>query len=309
MAAIYQRNRQYSLVVGTAKDALEINNLQITFKVVKSASNKDKKNKAYVEIFNLSQEHQVLLEEPYVGVVLSVGYEATGLKRLFAGQAFSVGTRKQGTDTITQIDIEGYYSELNFKTVSKLVPAGKTIKQVIQELIKEIPDVSKSIFNGQNINKTVVDGYPMCGNPRRVLDDISRAYNINWQIDDGVLFISDEGDSYTNDTNSAFLVHQNSGLIERPYFETHNIRDPSGRKIDYLDDLGKKRKRTNKVKKRSIKLKILLNPAIYAGSIIKIEYEEFTGFYKVDEVTHSGDFRGDQWQSEIKCSERVLTKT
>lgn len=308
MATIYQRNRQYSLVVGTASNAFEINNLEITFKVTKTSSNKDKKNKAYVEIFNLSKEHQALLEEPYVAVVLSVGYEGTGLKRLFAGQAFSVGTRKQGTDTITQIDIEAYFAELNFKTVSKLVPAGRTVKQVIQELLKELPEVSKSRFNGNNINKTVVDGYPMSGNPKRILDDISRAYQIDWQIDDGVLFISDQGDAYTNDTATAFVIHEKSGLIERPYYETDNIRDPSGRKIDFLDDAGKTRKKINKVKKKSIKMKVLLNPAIYAGSILKIEYSDFTGFYKIDEVIHRGDFIGDEWYSEVKCSERVLTK-
>lgn len=307
MTVIYQRFRDYSLIVGTVKNSFEITNLQMTFKAVKTSSNKDKKNKAHIEIYNLSKEHQALLEEKYVGVVLSVGYEGTGLKRLFAGQAFSVGTRKQGTDTITEIDIEAYYAELNFKTVSKLVPAGRTVKQVIQELIKEIPDISKSIFNGTNVNKTVVDGYPMSGNPRRILDDISRSYKIDWQIDDGVLFISDEGDSYTNNQNTALLIHEKSGLIERPYYETKNIKDPQGRKVESVDKNGKKHSKIQKVAKRSIRFKILLNPAVYAGSILKLEYGEFTGFYKVDEVHHEGDFRGDPWYSEIKCSERVLT--
>jgi len=308
MAVIYQRNRQYSLVVGTASNAFEVTNLQITFRANKTSSNKDKKNKAHIEIYNLSKDHQALLEQPYVAVVLSVGYEDTGLKRLFAGQAFSVGTKKQGPDTITEIDIEAYFTELNFKTVSKLVPAGKTVRQVIQELIKEIPEVSKSIFNGENIKKTVVDGYPMSGNPRRILDDISRAYKIDWQIDDGVLFISDEGDAYTNDKNTAFLIHERSGLIERPYYETKNIKDPSGRKVETVGKDGKSHKKIKKVPKKSIRLKILMNPAIYAGSIIRIEYGDFTGFYKVDEVQHEGDFRGDTWYSEIKCSERVLDK-
>lgn len=307
MEKIYQRDRQYSLIVGTLKDAVEINGLQIKFRVNKTSSNKDKKNKADIEIYNLSKEYQVLFEDKYVAVALSVGYEGTGLKRLFAGQAFSVGTRKEGADTITEIEVEELYKELNFKPLSKLVPAGKTVRNVIEELVKLVPEINKSIFNGKNITKTVIDGYPMSGTPRQVLNELSIAYDIDWQIDDSVLFVSDKEDAYTNNTQSAFLIHEQSGLIERPYWDSKNVKDPEGRKIETKDSAGKTRKKTAKIKKKSLKFKVLLNPAIYAGTILKLEYPEMTGFYKVDEVRHSGNFRSNEWYSEVMCSERVLT--
>lgn len=308
MAEQFQRNRQYSLIVGTAKDAVEITGLEIKFKVTKTSSNKDRKNKAEVEIYNLSKEYQTLFEEKYVAVALSVGYEDTGLKRLFSGQAFNVGTKKEGADTITKIELDELFKELNFKPVSKLVPAGKTVKNVIQELVKMVPEVSKSIFNGKNIDQVVIDGYPMMGTPRQVLNDLSITYDIDWQIDDSTLFISDKDDSYTNNTSTAFLIHEQSGLIERPYWSAKNIKDPEGRKVTTTDSAGKEHKKTAKVKKKGLKFKILLNPAIYAGTILKLEYPEYTGFYKVDEVKHEGDFRSDEWYTEVKCVERVLTK-
>jgi hypothetical protein len=306
MTITYQRNRMYSLIVGTAQNAVEITGLQIRFKVRKTSSNKDRKNKAEVEIYNLSKEYQTLFEEKYVGVSLSVGYEDTGLKRLFSGQAFNVGTRKEGADTITKVELDELFKELNYKPVSKLIPAGKTVKNVIQELTKLVPEVSKSIFNGKNIEKAVIDGYPMSGTPRQILNELSTAYEIDWQIDDGTLFISDKGDSYTNNTQTAFLIHEQSGLIERPYWDARNVKDPEGRKIESIDSKGKSHKKTAKVKKKSLKFKVLLNPAIYAGTILKLEYPEYTGFYKVDEVKHSGDFRGEEWYSEVMCVERVL---
>lgn len=306
MDKIYQMDRQYSLIVGTAKDAVEIRNLQITFNVTKTSSNKDKKNKARIEIYNLSKQYQVLFEEKYVAVALSVGYEGTGLKRLFAGQAFSVGTRKAGPDTITEIEIEELYKELNFKPLSKLVPEGKTVRNVIEELAKLVPEISRSIYNGSNINQVVIDGYPISGSPRQVLNEISSAYDIDWQIDENTLFISDKDDAYTNNTQTAFLIHEQSGLIERPYWDAKNVKDPQGRKIESVDSKGKTRKKTAKIKKKSLRFKVLLNPAIYAGTILKLEYPEMTGFYKVDEVKHNGDFRGNAWYSEVMCSERVV---
>lgn len=305
MSNIFQRDRQYSLVIGTAQNAVEITGLQISFSVSKTSSNKDRKNKADIQIYNLSKDHQVLFEEKYVAVALSVGYEGTGLKRLFAGQAFSVGTRKSGADTITEIEIEELFQELNFKPLSKLVPAGKTVRNVIEEVVKSVPEISRSIFNGQAINKTVIDGYPICGSPRQILNEISSAYDIDWQIDESTLFISDKDDAYTNSTASAFLIHEQSGLIERPYWDAKNVKDPEGRKIETIDSAGKVRKKTARVKRKSLKFKILLNPAIYAGTILKLEYPEMSGFYKVDEVKHSGDFRSDEWYSEVMCSERV----
>lgn len=306
MNQIYQRDRRYSLIVGTAKNAVEINGLQIRFRVDKTSSNKDRKNKANVEIYNLSKEYQVLFEEKYVAISLSVGYADTGLKRLFSGQAFSVGTRKEGADTVTEIEVEELFKELNFNPVSKLVPAGKTIRNVIEELIKTIPEINRSIFNGKNVTKVVIDGYPMSGTARQILNEISTAYDIDWQIDDGVLFVSDKDDAYTNNTQTAFLIHEQSGLIERPYWDSKNVKDPQGRKIESVDSQGKTRKKTARIKKKSLKFKVLLNPAIYAGTILKLEYPDMTGFYKVDEVKHSGNFRSDEWYSEVMCSERVV---
>src|SRR5690625_2277892 len=90
-----QFNRVYSLVVGTKDDAIEINNLHITFDVVKTSSNKDRKNSAWVEIYNLSEGRRRSLEQPYVQVRLKVGYVDTGLYTLFSGQVVNISTSKE----------------------------------------------------------------------------------------------------------------------------------------------------------------------------------------------------------------------
>ena len=291
MAIIYQKNRAYSVVFGDINtgDGFEVTNLNVSFDVNKSSDNKNKTNNAVIEIFNLSKEKQKLLEEPYIACILSAGYEDTEVKRLFAGQVTSATTRKSGTDSITQIQMGASYTELNHSTVSKLVAPGRTYKDVITELSKEIPGISRTVFNGVNIQSQVIDGYPLSGTAREMLDEISRAVDVEWQIDDGVLYVADAGETHTDDLATAFLIASDTGMIERPYAVSGDLR----------------RTKKDKAKKGGVQVKILLNPSIICGSIIKLEDEQFDGFYKVASLRTYGEWRGANWYTELRLEEKV----
>lgn len=284
----YQKDRQYSLIIGNgSSSALEINNLHITFSVRKSSDNKKRPSKARIEIYNLSPEHQKYVEEPFVEVSLSVGYLGIGMGILFQGQVTVAGTRKNGTDVITELEIDSLYKQLNHRLISRTLPAGTTVKSVIESVSKSIEGVNKVIFSGKNIEKSFLDGYPMNGSPREILNEISEAFEIEWQVDTGTLYIMDRGSSYSTDSSKAFVISEFSGMIERPYFD--NIEKQRGPK----DKIRKARK--------GVKLKILLNPAIIPGSIIKIEYGDMTGFYKVESLVHTGGYRDTNWETELVC--------
>jgi hypothetical protein len=305
MAHELQKDRIYSLIVGTEGDAVEINNLQIKFKVEKTSSNKDKKNSAYVEIYNLSEDRRVKLEEDYVQVSLSVGYADTQVLPLFQGQVRNITsskldnflTKRQGTELVTRLDIDELYTILNGKSVSAIVPAGKSVRSVIERLIQDIPEVTRQEMNGEAVNQVLPNGYPMNGSPRQILDNLSRDYSLEWQIDGGVLYISDSDGTYSDDKSSVFSIGQFSGLIDRPQY----INEEAKR----LRRLASGRKTNKTPKKNSVKFKILMNPAINAGSIIYLDFETLTGYYKVDEIIHEGDFRGNDWYSTLVCTEKL----
>lgn len=285
---IYQVNRQYTLQIGQGKGSgIEITGLHITFKVSKGSDNKKRTNKATVKIYNLSEEHQKYIEAPFVECVLSVGYQGAGMHRLFAGQITVAGTEKEGTETVTEIQIDSLYSQLNHKTVSKTAPAGVSVKGVIENLVKEMEGVGRVVFSGTNISKSFVDGYPLSGAPRQILNELAEAFEIEWQIDDDVLYIQDAGKSYMLDNSKAFKISETSGLIDRPYF----------------DQIEKQRGKKDKLRaaRNGLKLKILLNPAIVAGSIVYIEYGDKTGYYKVERLTHTGEYFGNDWSTELVC--------
>ena len=184
----FLRNRIYSLIVGTQEDAVEINNLKIKFTVTKTSNNKEKKNQARVEIYNLSEERRKALEDKYVTVQLKVGYADTlgqgeELASLFSGQVVDLQvkdggsylSKRSGTDIITTLTIDEYFKELNGRVVSNTVPAGKKVKDVILSLIEDIPEVTRYEIGGSGVEREVVDGYAMSGTPRQILDKITKA--------------------------------------------------------------------------------------------------------------------------------------
>jgi hypothetical protein len=308
----YQRNRVYSLIVGKKGDAVEINNLNVKFSVTKTSNNKDKKNKARVEIYNLSDDRRRRLEEENVYVSLRVGYaDALGrgeeLTELFSGQVVNIKntdqeigkffTKRQNTNLITVLDIDELFTSLNGKVLSNIVPEGKTVKDVIQAIIQDIPEVTRQEMNGQAILRQVVDGYPLTGTPKQNLDKLSKEYNLEWQIDSGVLYVSDIDGSFSDNRDNVPLIGQMSGLIERPEFI-----NPDSKRIKVAGD---KDKGKVPAKNKTLRMKILLNPTIIAGSIVKLDFEDLTGYYKVTEVKHEGEYRGNTWYSTLICEERV----
>ena len=285
------KNRAYSLTFGdiNSGDGFEVNQLNISFDVNKSSDNNKNTNNAVIEVYNLSREKQKLLEEPYTACDLQAGYHDTAVKRLFAGQVTYATTRRSGADVITQIQIGTAYTELNHRTLNKLIGPGNTYVDVIKSLAKEIPGISKTVFNGLNVQASVIDGYPLSGTARDSLNEICKAINSEWQIDDGVLYIMDSGGTFTDNLSTAFVLSPTTGMIDRPYSVQGDMRRTS----------------KDKAKKGGVQVKILLNPEIVCGSIIKLEYPEFDGYYRVASLRSYGEYRGSDWYTDLRLEDKV----
>lgn len=289
----YQIDREYELIIGDYRksdNAIIIPNLQCTFDISKSSSNKKRTNSASIEIYNLNDEHRAIIEqEEYIAAVFSAGYIDAGMARLFAGQVVESSTRKSGTDIVTQIKMGSGYTDLNHELLSKLASPGQTYKDVYETIRKSLPSVVRGVYNGTNLNNQVINGYPLIGEPRRMLDELSELTQTEWRVDDGVLYVNNSDGSINDNLNLCYIVSEDSGLVERPYKVSGD----------------KQRTKKDKSKKKGIQFKCLLNPRIVPGEIIKLEYPNFNGYYKVDSVRMSGDWRGNPWYSEVFCSDKV----
>lgn len=285
-----QRNRIYELIVGnsnTAEAFVIENDLQITFDISKSTDNKKRTNSAAIEIYNLSPEQLKLLDTDYPAAVFSLGYSDTGIKkRVFAGQVNHVSIRKSGTDVILQLQLGSGYTALNHELLNEIVPPGSSVREVAETIRKAIPGVSRGVYNGTNLNNEILYGYPLMGSPKEMLSDLAQKYNLDYQLDDDVLYVKDNDRANTENFNQAYVISAYTGLIENAYRVAGD----------------RKRAKKDKAKKPGIQMKILLNPDIIAGDIIKLEDTYITGFFRVDSLRHTGGWRSSGWYTEIKAS-------
>lgn len=283
-----QKDRIYELIIGDHRNGkgLLINNLQITFDITKAANNKQRTNSAAIEIYNLGAESLKLLDTDYPAAVFSAGWSQTGLKRLFADQVTNVTTRSSGTDRITQIQMGERYKEINHQVLSSLVAPGRTVKDVLEDIRKAIPGVSRGVFNGTNLDSPILYGYPLIGTPKDMLDELSAKYSIDWQISDGILYANNSDRAFSENFDQAYVISRYTGLID-------NVYRVSG---------DKRRSKKDKVKKQGVQFKVLLNPELIAGSIIKIEDTLINGWYKIDSLRHYGGYRDTSWYTEVQAS-------
>lgn len=282
-----QRAREYQLIIGDWKngDGLLIENLQVTFDISKSSNNKDRTNSAAIEVYNLSDESLKVLDTDYPVAVFSAGYQEIGIKQLFAGEVALVTTRKSGPDRITQLRLGSGYTEINHQLLNKLVSPGRTVRDVLEEIRKAIPSVSRGVYNGTNLNNELLYGYPLMGTPKQMLNELSDKYLIDWQINDDVLYVHDKTRANNEDFSNAYVVSKYTGLIENAYRVTDDV----------------KKSTRDKTKKQAVQFKMLLNPDIVAGSIIKLEDTLIQGWYKVETLRHYGGYRDNDWFTEVKA--------
>lgn len=282
-----QRNRVYSLIVGDAStgNALEIHDLQVTFDISKSTNNKNRTNSAAIEIYNLSDDHIALFDVAYPAAVFSAGYKDTGgVKRLFAGQVNNVSTRKSGTDRVTQITLGTGYTDLNHQVLSEVVPPGRDVRTAVESLRKSI-GADRGVYNGTNLNSPIIYGYPLTGTPKDMLDELSEKYNLDWQLEEGVLYVHDNDRGNSENFNEAYIISKYTGMIDLPYRVSGD----------------RKRSKKDVAKKPGVQMKILLNSDIKAGDIIRLEDTLLNGWYKVTDIRHSGGWRSPNWTTEIRA--------
>lgn len=281
-----QKNRQYELIIGDwqNKEGLRITDLQVTFDISKASNNKEQTNSAAIEVYNLSEESLRMLETDFPVAVFSAGYEGN-VKRLFAGEVVELSTRMNGPDRVTQILMGSGYVALTQVILNKVIPPGKTIKDVIEEVRKELPGVSRGVYAGTNINNTVVYGYGATGTAKEILNELARAHSIEWRVDNNVLYVNDTKGTIDKDYSTAPVISSSTGLIEIPYYTSGKT----------------KRAKKEEGEEHGVQFKTLLNPEIRPGSIVRLESSTITGWYKVTSARFYGDYRGNDWYVECYC--------
>jgi len=288
-----QFNRNYELRIGDAEsgEGVLIKDLQIKFTIKKVVNNNKKTDECSVDIVNLSDEHLALIQVEYPVLALSCGYDGN-LVEIFRGDITTEETQKRGTDRVTRITASPRYTDLNHILMSELIPDGGTVEDGIEKIRKQT-SIAKGVYKGEQLSQIITYGYPLVGTPRQMLDQVCNAYKLDWKIEGDALYINAVDTVDTEIKNLAPVISAKTGLLDAPY----QFKGSEGQSKD------------DPAKRKGLRFKALINPTVVPGSLVKVVHKDTDSFYRVDEVTYKGDYRGNSWEMECVCYTRIKEGT
>lgn len=292
--------RIYKLTIGDYNkgQGILLQDHELQFDIVRTSDNKKGGNTATFSVYNLSKEDRTRLQSKFLEIAFEVGYVETDLTMLVKGNVTSVRTARNGVDIVTQLVVGEGYTSINHSKISTKVPAGKTKKDVAEEIIKSIPNANVGVLSGANLNSRIVQGYILEGTGKEVLDDFTKRNDLEWRYQNGTIDIADKDNIPNNYKDIAVVFSPYTGLLDSPYFTDVDQREQG----DSADTASTKDKKKST---GAVQFKALLNTHVVCGNIVYLDDDSTevpVGYYKVTEVRYSGDFRGNDWCIECICN-------
>ena len=262
-----QFGRQIRLYLGNARESIECSQLRIAFEISKTITSEP--NPAKIRVYNLNESHRNAIRgKEFNRVVLWAGYAE--MRVIFSGDIIKSNITRDGLDIVTEMECGDGANDITFASVNKTITAGADDAVIVRETLRDMGGVSGGVADIPN-KRALPRAKVLVGNARDVLSRVSRNNDADWSVQDGALLMLPKNKALESD---GFVLSKDTGMIGAPE-ETND----------------------------GLKVACLLNPALRIGSLIRIEsiLKHFNGDYKITELTHSGDYLSDQWQSNIVC--------
>ena len=288
-----QFDRIYKLTIGLqGKDGVEFegkpksDGLDISFDIIKDLNQTT--NKCKLLIRNLTATTAKKLEREDSVCILEVGYsEDIGLRRIFIGNVLTCHSKIDGTERITELEIADGHIAVRDTNVALSYERNVSRKKAIDDVAK---DMGLLVKYADDCEFTVfASGFSFIGKGRNCLDKVCEGCGLNWSIQNNTLQIIRDGG--TNKPR-AILLSAESGLIG---FVERIVKGPKR--------TAKKKKSDKKEKKAGWKLTSLLQPTLSPGDLVKIETKDVTGWFKIESLRHTGQYRGNDWFTEMEVYE------
>lgn len=249
----------------------------IEFSISKSISSTA--NSAEITIFNLTESHRNSMGKEFDSITLEAGYippgEAGNVGVIFKGAVRDVEHKREGPNIKTIISCGDGDKALRRATISKSFPKGTPVKDVVDELAKQLEaeGLAKGEFKFPEAmeGKTFKRPYAACGSCAREMDTIGRGNAFYWSSQNETLEII-PSDGYVG---GVVLITPDTGMIGTPAITDNGVR-----------------------------VKCLLNPEIRPNRRVQVksqtlEMNAADGMYRVTEATYSGNNMDGEFSVEI----------
>ena len=272
------------------------NNLHIGFSIEKDTTKES--NKAKLEIYNLSEATRKKVEAADTEVEIYAGYERAGGAILaFKGTVTYGFTRDAGTDCITTLDLADGTVALRDSYCSLSYAPGTSAKTIIQRCANEM---GVPVVYGDDVGEleSYKNGFSFYGQAKDALTEICNALGLSWSIQNNILNIILAGGT---STNRGLVFSPQSGLVGVP--ERITQAEYKSNKSNPKKTQKEKAKKEEPRKKAGWKINTLLVPSVNPADMVKVESKWITGWFRVEKVSHSGDYNGTNWGSMMELIE------
>lgn len=244
---------------------VETHELRVQFDVSRGISGSP--NTFSIKLYNLSPDHRSALGRELETVQLEAGYvppEGGGNLGIIAkGRIRDFQHDRSGSDIITTVSCGDGDAAYRRATISKTIPKGTPVPEVVEELYKELEKqgISKGEWKFPDDIRTLKRPYSMCGGCTRELDVLGRGNGFYWSIQNETMEVI-PGDGYLE---GMILINAQTGMIGAP-----TITD------------------------NGVKVKALLNPDARPNRQVKVESEVLQmnaqgDTYRISQLDFSGD--------------------
>lgn len=258
--------------VGTG---LEITELRIQFKIVKSL--KPEPNPCELTITNLSERTRAECQRYPLRVRIEAGYQNEP-RLLYAGDVIPGGalSKLNGTDWETKLLIADGLRSFSNARVDRSYRTGTTVHTILRDIAASMNlQLPRKVDEDPALRATIATSELAMGFSSDELTRILAPYGYNWSIQNGQLqILRDEG--VREETERELSIA--TGMIDSP-------------------ELGNPEAKGGPPK---ITVKALLYPELVPGGRVRVRSRAINGLYKIDQVTHDGDSRGDAWYTSVE---------
>lgn len=261
------------------------NSLQIEYKVIKDSS--EKANKAYVTVYNLSDEILGYLksnQDKSIAAILTAGYDGENTQ-LFAGTIeFIEDVWDRHTRKTKFIFGDGKENIANAQT-ARSYRAGTPVSKVVQDLVS---DMKLPIGRVANVEGSLGSSKAFVGNCANTLSKLCKEYGANFSVQDGASYVTVTGKRFES---YVYEISEETGMIGSP-----TPKQPKPVKKN------KKKQDPNK-EDAGLTVKTQLLGGVLPQSTIYLKSRDYTGFYKVLRLEHNGSYEGGEWTTSMDLVE------
>ena len=252
-------------------DGAEQPMLAIKFDITKTQDRS--KNKAKLDIWNLTEDNRSKLQDKGTEVVIEAGYVESPVQ-IFKGDVKRASIGRTDVDWIVQLELLDGGStagkRINFSSRGGQ-PMGKVLEKAAEALGLPLGNLKEKVAsNGaRSVLKELLNSVVLSGSADDVVDQLAASMGLKYSVQDGKLQFLAKGEA-TKDP--PVVLNASSGLIGSP-----SVGD-----------------------KGSVSCESLLNGLIFPGRRVTLDSVVTSGTFICDKVKHSGATWGSAWTSKVE---------